>query len=240
LTRTGFRIIFKKNKQKALIMKNIAAYILILISALIIVSCSPEEGARDQINQENSTFKDPIYNTVFKLYYEKKYDEAYSMLKNYVLEKQGKSLILHSLFVKCAEKSGKLDQTMKLYQSLPHQKYYIFAKGVMLILENRSSKEAKYSLKKCLYFFPQNPVVKMYLGYVYVLRNKANLGEKLLSEAASAISSYPLVWYYLALSRYHTGNKEGALLSINKALETSPAYMKSEIDAISKLKKKIK
>lgn len=211
----------------------------LLLFILFIINCSGETGARDQIRAENDVLKIPLYLQAYRLYYEKKYQEGYALLTSYAFAQNGKSLVLHDLLVKFAHKLNKIDEVMASYSKLPQQRLYLFAKGALSIVIERDKQNSLTLFKRLNYFFPENPIVQMYLGYLYILHNKPHIAEKILSQSVSNLDNFPFNRYYHALALYYIGNKEDAVSSLNKAINYFPAFMQPEIEAAEKLKKKL-
>lgn len=213
--------------------------IVIIILILIFNACSGNGLAREQIKNENNMLKDPLYLEAYKLYYENKYNQAYHLISDYVFNKKGSSLIIHSLFVKTARKANKTSELLKKYQKISEQKYYLFVQGVLQIIEERRKEECIRLFNEILYFFPENPVVQMYLGYLYILNNRPYLAEEILTKSTDNLSNFPFNYYFLALANYFADNRDLAIQNVNKALNTFPPFMSVEIETVEKFKKKL-
>ncbi len=221
-------------------MKKIFGLVLVSFFIFILISCSEGQAAKEQIQKEKNAFVNPLYKTAHKLYYEKKYQKGYSLLEDYVFNKSGDSLIIHSLLVRYAKKMNRADDLLKNYLGLKQQKFYIFANGVRLILEEKQIERNTGTFKKLVRkYFPGNPVVLMYLGYLYILKNRPHLAVATLQKSIDALPEFPYNHYYLALAHYHTKNISGSVESMEKAISFFPSYMSVEINAALKLKRQI-
>ncbi len=223
-------------------MKSFKFFIVfsLILASLVVTSCGSSAGASHQIQAENNGLNNAILMTAYKAYYKKEYSKGFDLLSNYVFNQNGKSLLIHALLIKIAHKSNRVEALLTRYQKLVHNKYYIFAKSLLMILEERRKKDnLRYIRNKVLYFFPENPVVQMYLGYLYVLNNRPHLAIKVLEKSLSSLKNFAFSNYYMALAYYHIRDKGEASGYINKAIKLFPSFMKEEIIASRSFLKKI-
>lgn len=224
--------------------------ILLLIVILHLTFCSGKQSVKEQINAEskeqvkieNKGINNPLYNKAYRLYYEKKYKQGYNLLKQYVFNDNGKSLVLHSLLVKFANKLNAQDTLLKQYLNLNEQKFYVFASAVRLVLAEKQITRNLGTFKELsmsVNMFPGNPVVLMYLGYLYILKNRSYLAVSILKESVSTLDKFPFSRFYLAIAYYHSDNKKESIESLNNAISLFPSYMQVEINSAQKLKKRI-
>ncbi len=221
-------------------MKKFVALIIIILTTVSLYFCSGGQSAKEQIQIETKSLSNPLYRQAYRLYYTKQYKQGYELLSNYVFNQKGKSLVLHSLLVKFAIKLKMTGDLSKKYLDLKEHKYSIFANGVMSALEGHGINHTVITFQDLLKKrFPGNPVILMYMGYLYILRNNPHFAVVTLEKSVSALSAFPFNRYYLAMAHYHTKNISAAVSSLDSAIALFPSFMQREIEAAQRMKKRI-